>query len=107
MVCTPLTVTLIANVENTGDFAKLKTTIENNLPAILITAKTKGQLAVRALEKVAATGEAVVKSSGNLGGKAVACAGAAAERSIKASASMSVSVNASASVTSSCTKNSS
>jgi hypothetical protein len=106
-ICTPLTVTLIADVEISGDLAKLKTTIENNLPAILLTAKTKGQLAVRALQKVAATGQAVVSASTNLGGKAIACAGTAAEASIKASASMSVSVNASASVSSSCTKNSS
>jgi hypothetical protein len=107
MICTPVTVTLIANVETTGDFAKLKATIEKNLPAILITAKTKGQLAARALEKVAATGQAVVSASASLGGKAIACAGTAAEASIKASASMSVSVSASASVSSSCTKNSS
>jgi hypothetical protein len=107
MICTPLTVTLIANVENTGDFAKLKTTIEQNLPTILLTFKTKGQLAARALEKVATTGQAVVDASANLGGKAIACAGTAAEASIKASASMSVSVSASANVSSSCTKNSS
>jgi hypothetical protein len=107
MICTPVTVTLFANVEATGDFAKLKATIEKNLPAILITARTKGQLAARALEKVAATGQAVVTASANLGGKAIACAGTAAEASIKASASMSISVNASASVSSSCTKNSS
>jgi hypothetical protein len=107
MICTPLTVTLIANVETSGDFAKLKATIEKNLPTILITARTKGQLAARALEKVAATGQAVVKASTNFGGKAIACAGTAAEAALTASASMSVSVNASASVTSSCTKNSS
>ena len=106
MICTPLAVTLTANVE-TADFAKVKATIEKNLPAILITAKTKGQLAARALEKVAASGQAVVSVSTNLGGKAIACAGTAAEASIKASASMSVSVSASANVTSTCTKNSS
>ncbi len=109
MICEPLTVTLTANVDvmAAGDLAKLKATIEANLPAILLTAKTQGPLAVRALEKVAATGKAVVNASASLGGKAVACAGTAAEASVKASASVSVSVMASASVSSSCTKNSS
>src|SRR5260370_11627452 len=107
MICTPLTVTLIANVETTGDFAKLKTTIEKNLPAILLTARTKGQLAARALEKVAATGKAVVNASASLGGKAIACAGTAAEASLKASASMRGSVSASATLSPSCPKNTS
>ena len=105
--CTPLTVTLVFNVDAAGDLAKLKTTIEANLPTILLTAKTKGQLAIRALQKVAATGQAVVGASASLGGKAIACAGTAAEASIRASASMSVSVSASASVGSSCTNHSS
>jgi hypothetical protein len=105
--CTPLTVTLVFNVDAAGDLAKLKSTIETNLPAILLTAKTKGQLAIRALEKVAATGQAVVNASTSLGGKAIACAGTAAEASISASASLSVSVSASASVGSSCTSHSS
>jgi hypothetical protein len=105
--CTPLTLTLVSNADVTGDLAKLKTTVEANLPTILLTTKTKGPLAVRALEKVSATGRAVVDASGSLGGKALACAGTAAEASITAMASMSVSVNASASVSSSCTTHSS
>jgi len=105
--CTPLMLTLVFDVDATADLTKLKTTIEANMPAILLTFKTKGQLAKRALEKVAATGRAVVSASSSLGGKAIACAGTAAEASIKASASMSVSVSASASVSSSCTNHSS
>jgi hypothetical protein len=107
MICTPLTVTLMADIEVSADFSNLKATIEKNLPAILLAAKTKGQLAVRALEKVSATGQAVVSASSTLGGKAIACAGTAAEAAVKASASVSVSVGASANVSSSCTKNSS
>ncbi len=105
--CTPLTLTLTSNVDATGDLALLKTTIEANLPAIMLITKTKGQLAVRALQKVSATAQAVVESSGSLGGKAIACAGTAASASVKALASMSVSVSASASVSSSCTGHSS
>ena len=107
VTCTPQTLTLVFNLDASGDLAKLKTTIEANLPTILLTFKTKGQLAQRALQKVAATGQAVVDASGKLGGKALACAGTAAQASIKASAAMSVSVSASASVSTSCTTHSS
>jgi len=102
-----MVLTLVFNAEITGDLAKLKTTIEANLPKVLLTANTKGKLVVRALEKVSATGRAVLDASGSLGGKAIACAGTAADASIKSLASMSVSVSASASVSSSCTTHSS
>jgi hypothetical protein len=107
VTCTPQTVHLVFNLDPSGDLAKLQATVEANLPAILLTFKTKGQLAQRALEKVAATGQAVVDASSKLGGKAIACAGTAAQASIKASASMSVSVSASANVSTSCTNNAS
>jgi hypothetical protein len=105
--CTQPTVVLIANVDATADIAKLKLTIETNLPKILLAAKAKGQLALRALQKVSTTGQAVVNAAGSLGGKEIACAGTAASASVKAAASMSVSVNASASVSSSCSAHSS
>jgi hypothetical protein len=105
--CTPPTVVLIANVDATVDIAKLKATIEANLPKILLAARTKGQLTLRALQKVSATGQAVIDASGSLGGKEIACAGTAASASAKAAVSMSVSVNASVSVSSSCTAHSS
>ena len=107
VTCTPHRLTLVFNVDATDDLAKLKTTIEANLPTIMLNAKTRGQLVKRALEKVSAAGQAVITSSSSLGGKAIACAGTAAEASIKASASVSISVNASASVSSSCTDHSS
>jgi hypothetical protein len=105
--CSAPSVTLIANIDATGDIAKLKATLEANLPNILLAAKTKGQLAVRALQNVAATGQAVLDASGKLSGKDLACAGAAASASAQAAASVSVSVNASASVSSSATAHSS
>lgn len=105
--CSPPTVTLIADVDVSEDVAALKATIEANLPNILLAARTKGQLAVRAIKSVTATGEAVVSASAKLGVKDVACAGSAASASVKAAASMSVSVNASVNVTSSCTAHSS
>lgn len=105
--CTPPTVTLVANTDVSADVAKLKATLEANLPALLLSAKTKGQLALRALDKVSSTGQAVISASAKLGGKDVACATRAASESLKASASMSVSVKASANVNSSCTTHSS
>jgi hypothetical protein len=105
--CSPPSITLIADVDAAADVAKLKATLEANLPGILLAAKTKGQLAVRALEKVSSTGQAVIEASGKLGGKDIACATRAASESIKATASMSVSVKASANVNSSCTAHSS
>jgi hypothetical protein len=107
VTCTPHRLQLVFNVDATDDLAKLKTTIEANLPIIMLNAKTKGQLVKRAIEKVSAAGQAVITSASSLGGKAIACAGTAAEASIKASASVSISVSASASVSSSCTDHSS
>jgi len=105
--CTEPSVTLICNIDATGDIAKLKATLEANLPKILLAAKTKGQLAMRALQKVSATGQVVVQSASSLGGKAIACAGTAASASAKAAASVNVSVNASASVSGSASAHSS
>jgi hypothetical protein len=107
VICAPLTLTLGCDVDLTGDLAKLKATIEANLPKILLIAKTQGPLVSRALQNVSATGKAVVDSSASLGGKAIACAGTAATASLKATSSMSVSVSASTSVSSSCTAHSS
>jgi hypothetical protein len=105
--CSPPTVTLLANADVSDDVAKLKATLEANLPNILLAAKTKGQLAVRAIKNVAATGDAVVEAAAKLSVKDVACAGSAASASVSAAASMSVSVNASVNVTSSCSAHSS
>jgi hypothetical protein len=105
--CSAPTVTLVANLDATGDIAKLKATLEANLPNILLAAKTKGQLAVRALQKVSATGQALIDVSSQLGGKDLACAGTAASASAQAAASMNVSVSASTSVSSSVSAHSS
>ena len=97
VTCTPQTVNLVLDLDASGDLAKLKTTNEANLPTILLIFKTKGQLAQRALQKVAATGQAV-SSLGEIGRQGPRVRGPAAQASIKASAAMSVSVSASASV---------
>lgn len=105
--CSPPSVTLVCNTDVSADVAKLKATLEANLPPLFLSAKTKGQLALRALDKVSSTGQAVISATGKLAGKDIACATRAASESLKASASMSVSVKASANVNSSCTAHSS
>jgi hypothetical protein len=105
--CSPPTVIVNANLDAGVDVAKLKATLEANLPHLLLAAKTKGQLAVRALKNVSSAGEAVVSAAAKLGVKDVACAGSAATASVKAAASVGISVNASANVSSSCTAHSS
>ncbi len=106
-VCTGPSVTLVCNVNATADIPKLKATLEANLPNLLLAADTKGQLALRAIQKVAATGQAVVNASGNLSAKDVSCAGTAAAASVTAAASMSVSVSASTNVATTCSSNAS
>jgi hypothetical protein len=101
--CNLATITLLADLEATAEIAKLKATIETNLPVLLLTATTKGQLASRALDKVTAAADAAVSLSTRLDTKTIACAKTAAESSSKAKATMRIAVDASVSVTASCT----
>jgi hypothetical protein len=94
---------LLANLEASAEIAKLKATIETNLPILLVTANTTGQLASRALNKVSAAGKAAVDLTLRLDTKTIACAAKAASASLKASASVDIAVKASASVSTSCT----
>lgn len=97
-MCTPPTVKLDCTGMVTTQITTLVMTLEKNLPAIFAAAKAQGQLAVDAAGSVATTGKAVVANVGNLGGKAIACAGVAAQAAVSASLSVNVSVMASASV---------
>ncbi len=100
--CEPTTITLIANLEASANLAKLKATIEANLPTLLLTANTKGQLASRALNKVSAAGKAAVDATVRLNSKTIACATKAASISSHSSSRVNVAVKASASVSASC-----
>jgi hypothetical protein len=102
-ICTPASVTLLANLEATTDLAKLKATIETNLPILLQTARSKGQLASRAIDKVTAAADAAVSFSTRLDTKTIACAKKAAEAASDSKASVGISVQASVSVSASCT----
>jgi len=99
--CTPATVKFMFT-GTSPDLVKLQAAIEADLPKIWLAAKTEGPLLKEAGINVFNTGSAVVSASASLGGKAIACVGAAAKATVTASASVSVSVMASASVSSSC-----
>ena len=81
-----------------ADLQALVTTVQKNLPTIILMVQGQGTLASEAATDVVATGTAVVKNTSALNGKAVACAGVAAQASVTAEASLSVTVNASSSV---------
>jgi len=101
--CNVASVFVLANTEATADIAKLKTTLEANLPILLVTAKTKGQLTSRALDKVTAAADAALSFSTRLDSKTIACAKVAAEASKKAKATVGVAVQASVTVSASAT----
>jgi hypothetical protein len=101
--CSPATITLRADLEAAADAAKLKATIETNLPVLLLTATTKGQLAQRALDKVSAAGDAAVDLSTRLDSKTISCAKQAASASSKSKTTTTIAVQASVSVNASFT----
>jgi hypothetical protein len=101
--CNAATVTLRADLEATADIAKLKATIETNLPVLILTATTKGQLTSRALDKVTAAADAAVDFSTRLDTKTIACAKAAADTASKTKTTTTIAVQASVSVSASCT----
>jgi len=101
-MCTPPTASLECSASASAQITALVTTVQKNLPALLAGFQAQGQLAVDAAGQVKATGVTLVQNLTSLGGKAFACAGAAAQASVKASASVSVSVMASANVSGAC-----
>jgi hypothetical protein len=101
-MCTPPSAKLECSASASAQVTALVTTVQKNLPAILAGFQAQGQLALDAALQVKTTGVALAGNATSLTGKAFACAGVAAEASVKASASVSVSVMASASVSGSC-----
>ncbi len=85
-----------------ADLQALVTTIRKNLPAVILMVQGQGTLASNAATDVVATGTALIQNTSGLSGKAVACAGVAAEADTTAEVSLSVTVNASSSVSTSC-----
>lgn len=106
-VCTGPHANLRCDVSASEDVAKLKATLDANLPAIFIVAKAKGKLIADALDKVQASGQAVIDSTGKAGSKSFACATVAAAAAVQSYATATITLNAAANVRTSCSKNAS
>lgn len=104
-ICSGPHTTLRCDVSASEDVAKLKATLDANLPAIFIVAKAKGKLIADALDKVQASGQAVIDSTGEAGSKSFACATVAAAAAVQSYATATITLNAAASVRTSCSKN--
>lgn len=100
--CTPPGASLECNAGVSADVQALIDTVKKNLPAIILLVKARGQLVLDAASQVGTTGKVVVDNVTSLGGKSLACAGAAVESDVTASASLNVSVQASAKVSGAC-----
>jgi hypothetical protein len=96
--CTPPSAKLECQGTVSADITTLTTTLQTNLPAILNAVQVQGPLFVKAVGHLADTGSTLVGNATSLSGKALACAGVAAQAAVSVKASVSVSVSASASV---------
>jgi len=106
-VCDPPQVKLIADVKAGGDVAKLVATINANLPALAAKAEAEGKLVVKIGADLEATGTAVLNASGDLDGKSLGCATAAAKSITVSAATLKVVSESGAKVGSTCSEHSS
>src|SRR5262249_32497123 len=90
LVCDPPTVKLIADVSAGGDVAKLVATINANLPAVVAKAQAEGKGIVKVVGDIEASGPAVLNASGDLDGKSLGCATAAAKSLTVSAATLKV-----------------
>jgi len=100
--CTPPGVSLDCNADVSADVQKVIATVKANLPRIVLFVQSQSKIVLAAANQVVATGKIVANDVTTLGGKAIACAGAAAQADANASASLQVSFMASGSVSGSC-----
>jgi hypothetical protein len=101
-VCEPPTVQLFADVNAGPDAAKLVASINKHLPGVISVVDTDGEIVVKAIEKLVVTGQEVVNASGDLDGKSIACATAAAKAAFNAEATLHASVTGSVQVADTC-----
>ena len=102
-VCDPPTVTLEADASVSDAVGKLVATINKNLPPLLQTAEQEAHFAATLVSNVSTSGQAVLQASGDLNGKSLACAGAAASSLQATGGTLNVATNAGATVTQTCT----
>ncbi len=104
-VCDPPTVTLEADTTVSADIGKLVATINKNLPPLIATAEREAHFAATLVTNVSASGQAVLQASGDLNGKSLACATAAASSLQNTGGTLNVATTAGAGVTQSCSSN--
>jgi hypothetical protein len=105
MHCTEPRVVLAGDVTVSPRVAVLKAAVEANLPKLFLAARTEGPVVLKAVQELSTSGTAVLDGASNLGGKSLACVGAAAQAAASASVSMDVSVKGSGKVHGSCSDN--
>jgi len=105
MHCEEPRIVLIANVNASPKIGPLKAAIEANFPKLVLAAKTKGPMLLKAVQDVAATGQVVLNNANSLGGKSLACAAAAGQVAASASVTVNVTVQGSSKVEGSCSSN--
>jgi len=106
-VCDPPQVKLIADVKAGGDIEKLVATINANLPNVVAKAEAEGKLVVKIGADLVTTGTAVLNASGDLDGKSLGCATAAAKSVSTSAKTLSVVTDSGTKVTGTCSSHSS
>jgi hypothetical protein len=101
-VCSPPTVSLLADASVSADVAALVDTVGKHLPPLIQIAEAQGPAAVDIVTKVTASGEAVLKASATLDGKSIACGTAAASELSRTAGTLNVSVQAGSQVVQDC-----
>jgi hypothetical protein len=104
--CDPPTVKLMADASAGADVATLVATINRNLPPLIETAEAQGRIAVDVVQNVATTGQVLLKASGSLDGKSIACAGAAGQSLAQTTSTLTVVTQAGGKVTEDCSTHS-
>ncbi|WP_394850186.1 hypothetical protein LZC95_22355 [Pendulispora brunnea] len=100
--CDPPQVKLACDTQTSSDVQKLVATINANLPPLFATAEEHGESVVQIGKDLVASGSAVLRASGDLDVKSLACATAAAQAAEHSAGTLQVAANAGAEVTESC-----
>jgi hypothetical protein len=102
LICEPTTVELYANVSVHADVQKLVTTVNANMSKLVQCSEAEGKVAVTALDRLSASGDALVKGKLVLNPKTVSCAGAATKQAGNSAASLKATTIAARNVTDTC-----
>ena len=100
--CTPPGVSLDCSATVSAEVQAVIDTVKANLPKIILFVQSQSKIVLDAANQVATTGQIVANHVTTLGGKEIACAGAAVQADANASVSLNASFKASGDVSKSC-----